>query len=476
MHGIIANLANGASSPSKEENSPHNYALERVVLGGMLFSPAMIEFVHDLDHLDFFNSFNAELFEAIKKHVLEYGGVTPHALFPLFRDPEAKPYIAGLVRDVLTYAQTKATIPALREYAARRFLHDLTVSIDRDLQKPDISVLALGDSVIEQVHRAFRKRGNGKDTSRSLGDAIAVLLGDLDSPETNPPIETGFKNLDSMIGGLRRGELIILAGRPSMGKSAFAVSVILNLAAGGNPCHMFSLEMRTRTLTARALSDLCYDKHPMVYNNLLDKRLYDGDRDALKVALRNFKHLPLIIDDQRGLTVSEIATRARQAAKDLEKDGQRLACIVVDHLGIVTASDRYAGNKVHETAEKTNALRTLAGELDCAVLCLAQLNRGVEGRENKRPTLPDLRDAGNIEEDADTVIFAYREAYYKRLQETDEMLEAARQDDLRRLKNCFEAIVAKNRNGPAETANLWCDIGSNAFRNADPKNEMPAIG
>jgi replicative DNA helicase len=164
--------------------------------------------------------------------------------------------------------------------------------------------------------------------------------------------------------------------------------------------------------------------------------------------------------------VSQIASRARKHANGLERKGKRLGAVIVDHLHIVQSSGRYAGQRVQEISETSAALKVLAKELDVPVIALAQLNRSVEARDDKRPGLADLRDSGAIEQDADVVLFVFREEYYLRTKGHDQAAEDKRIARFFEVQNQLEVIIAKNRNGPVGAIDLFCNIGCNAIRDA----------
>ena len=175
----------------------------------------------------------------------------------------------------------------------------------------------------------------------------------------------------------------------------------------------------------------------------------------------------MYINEQAGLSMAEIAAFTRTAAQMFERQGRELGLVIVDHIGKVKPSTNYRGNKVHEVGEISNALATLAKRENVAVLALCQLNRGVERRENKRPGLADLRDTGDIEQDADAVMFAYRHAYYlERQKEENDDKERARVKALELTRNDLELIIAKQRNGMTGVVELYVDMASNVVRNA----------
>jgi replicative DNA helicase len=176
------------------------------------------------------------------------------------------------------------------------------------------------------------------------------------------------------------------------------------------------------------------------------------------------RSLPIRIDPQGGLTVGQIAARARRHKQNLERQGRALDLLVVDHLHIMKASNRYSGNRVSEITEISGALKALAKELNVPLIAVAQLSRQVETRDNKRPLMSDLRDSGSLEQDADVIIFLYREAYYLQAPINDPVRDQVRIARLAEVRNKLEAHVAKQRNGPTGTINLFFDPATNAAR------------
>lgn len=330
----------------------------------------------------------------------------------------------------------------------------------------DVSMFARdGIDALNDVLAGMRQ---GKSESYTGSEAIMDAL-DAMQADAVPIITTGLADLDYVLGGWPRGELVIVAGRPGMGKSAFTVSSVARAARAGHGAVVFSLEMTRKQMGSRLASDLAYvAADPIAYEDI-GKRRVDGDRHIMRLRQAAEMARDIRIEEQRGVTVSEIAAKCRRIANEFDRDGRSLDVVFVDHIGLVKASARYAGIRHREVAEVTDGLATLAKELDCAVVGLCQLNRGVEGRESKKPGLADLRDSGAIEEDASAVVFLYREAYYLQMQgkrDTHED-EMRRQALLSAHENRLELIVAKNRNGRTGLVTAFCDIGSNAIRNLD---------
>jgi replicative DNA helicase len=320
----------------------------------------------------------------------------------------------------------------------------------------------------------------------SLGQAGAAAFDAAAAAYQNEGRITGFtwglEALDNKTLGLQRGEMTILGARPSMGKSAVALSCLMQSAAHGNNVLFFSLEMGATSLAQRALADLLYKEGAEIsYQAMARGTLSEAHFERMHKAQAYLDGLPFVIEQQAGMTVSQIAARARNAQRALEKKGQRLDILAVDHLHIVKASDRYRGNKVDETGEVSFALKALAKELDAAALVCTQLNRKSEERiaDDRRPKLSDLRYSGDIEQDADVVILLYRESYYlqRELEATPETPDnqSRRSEiflELARCENEIELIVAKQRNGPIGTVRAFAKMSSNAIRNP---NRSPAV-
>jgi len=275
-------------------------------------------------------------------------------------------------------------------------------------------------------------------------------------------ISWGLTDLNRLTGGIQRRDLTLIAARPSMGKTTFAVSVARNAAKSGAGVGFVSLEMDGNKVAQRLASDIAYDWNICVpYVDIIRGNLSQESLASVESALRDIGKLPLAIEEQSGLTVSQIRTKTENMMRDFERAGSRLDVLMIDHLGLIRASGRYSGNRNNEIAEMTASLKALARDYDIAVVLLSQLNREVEKREDKRPQLSDLRDSGAIEQDADTIMFLYREAYYlernKRCENWAERMIGA--------ENRMEVIMAKQRNGPLETRNVYAKMGCSAIRN-----------
>lgn len=280
-------------------------------------------------------------------------------------------------------------------------------------------------------------------------------------------ITWGLTDVNRLTGGMQRRDLTLIGARPSMGKTSLGLSTAIKAARTGVGVGFISLEMDADKLAARAISDIAFDWNAAVpYSNIIRGQVDAGEISALRSASLEIDKLPLIIEEQSGLSITEIRVKTEAMMADFERSGQSLGVLFVDHLGLIRASARYSGNRVQEISEMTAALKALAREYGIALILLSQLNRAVESRDNKRPQLSDLRDSGSIEQDADTIIFLYREAYYLQRENGGGVeKEAERAERLFECQNKLDFIISKQRNGPLDTVELFANMACSAIRN-----------
>ncbi|MBE7711856.1 MAG: replicative DNA helicase [Cyanobacteria bacterium SIG31] len=261
---------------------------------------------------------------------------------------------------------------------------------------------------------------------------------------------TAFYDLDNLMNGLQKSDLIILAARPAMGKTSFALNIAQNVALKANiPVAIFSLEMSKEQLVQRLLcSEAEVDTQRLKTGNMQAK-----DWEKLAVAMDAFSQAPIYIDDTAGCTITDLRAKCRRLAM-AEKN---LGLIVIDYLQLIEGSGRE--DRMQQISSISRGLKILAKELNVPILSLSQLSRAVEGRTDKRPMLSDLRESGSIEQDADIVMFIYRDEYYKNANEDEEMSEKAAN------KGEAEIIIAKHRNGPVGTVKLLFQSNITKFKN-----------
>lgn len=323
---------------------------------------------------------------------------------------------------------------------------------------------------LDEITAGLRRGGKAKTLVRAFEAADAALADAREARQMQglAGITTGLLDLDRATGGFLRRDLIVIAARPSMGKTTVATSISRAAARSGVGVGMFSLEMDAAKIGARYISDIALSAgHRIPYMDLIRGEFDQYQERVIEDAMAEYRSLPFWIEDQAGLSMTDIRVKAEAMMERAEQNGTPLGLIVVDHLGKVRPSQRYAGNRTNEIGEVTEGLKGFARDNDVAVLLLSQLNRGVEQRDDKRPQLMDLRDSGNIEQDADLIAFLYREAYYlenKKPDDPDKEIEwEARLDSVRR---AGELAIAKQRNGPLATIDLFMDVSCSAVRNA----------
>jgi replicative DNA helicase len=315
-------------------------------------------------------------------------------------------------------------------------------------------------SVAAETLGALDSVVSSKATSRmvSMAEAVGKLTARMQNPNGTRGATTGYMSLDGKLNGYAPGQLYVIGGRPGMGKSAFACSSLLRTAQSGRGVGMFALEMSSEEVSARMASDVLDNVRAPAYGDILKANLSKDQADEVAFAMSCLQDVPLYIEDAGKLTMQQIAVKARELKARYDAEGTPLAVICIDHLSLVSAGDRYAGNKVAETAEVSNACRILAKELNCCVVLLCQLSRDNEKREDKRPTLSDLRWSGDIEQDAHVVAFVFREVYY--LSQDPNVMPHVISD----AKNKFEFLIRKNRNGETGDVSMWCSIQHSAVR------------
>lgn len=456
---------------------PYTYGVEQAILASCLaHHEKLAEACGRVVASDFENPFHKRLFTILAGLHQEGRKPSVEAVIAIVGDTdEVSPGVT--VRDYLKDIITKRiyalglplddVIETLLDASQRKALSEAGQSLALGASYGTKSVADLATEAVAGIDDVLASTRAQKRKAYAVGEAGVAALALLEGEARKNPT-TGLLDLDRMLGGWPRGELSVIAGRPGTGKSAVATACMLKAAKAGHPACFFSLEMHDQQLGARMLADLAYTQdNPIHYEQILNRIALDEHKKRrLRTAQEALKALPIHIDEQRGLTVSEISARARKQAALFAKAGTPLEILGIDHLHIVKASDRYAGNRNRELAEISGGFATLAKELDVAVVALCQLSRAVEGRENKRPSMPDLRESGAIEEDASVIVFLYRAAYYLEKMRFDEHeAEQARMAELNRVRNKIEFGVDKNRNGRVGIVDAFMDIGANALRN-----------
>lgn len=469
---------------------PHNDEVEQALLGALLVNNRALEKVNEfLRPEHFYNPVHGRIFEAIVKFVERGQDASPITLKSYFEKDQdlssvgGGQYLADLAAHIISVVNVEDYGRTIYELHLRRALVSLGEDVVNEAYALNVDVTAT-DQIEQAEKRLFDLatagdyKGGFVPFSESLTRAIkqAELAYQREGMVTG--ITTGLVDIDKKLGGLQNSDLLILAGRPSMGKSALATNMGMNAAkawlqSGGKEgavVGLFSLEMSAEQLAGRILADLS----GVPSDKIRRGEIADTDFQKFVEASQQMSRAPLYIDDTPALTMSAIRTRCRRLKRQ-----HNLGLIIIDYLQLIQGSGSAGsqGSRVQEVSEITRSLKALAKELEVPVLALSQLSRAVEARDNKRPQLADLRESGSIEQDADIVMFVYREEYYlereqpaPRPEEAPDKFAARHDDWLRRMEethNIAECIIAKQRHGPIGTVKLHFEGEFTRFGNLE---------
>lgn len=441
---------------------PANVQTENALLGALLVDNSALGLVSDfLEGQHFFSALNGAIYDQAK-HLIEAGRTaTILTLAPYFEGVEVQGeyeslpierYLgtlavgAGLRASVRDYGRTIVEASALR--GLQVYCEDMLKAVaERSQDAPRL--IEDGMSALYQISRRLPSDRVERTREQTIDHVLAKAREAMQRGSGLVGLSTGLRDLDAKLGGMAPTNLIIIAGRPAMGKSALAAGIAHSVARSGIPAAIFSLEMSDDELYARLISE----RAGVSSEKLRRGKLEASNWPAIEEAAQGLKQIPLTIDQTGGLTIGQLATRARQLHRQ-----HKLGLIVVDYLQLMAGSGRNrSDNRTQEITEITQGLKALAKELNLPIIALSQLSRAVENRDDKRPQLSDLRESGSIEQDADVVIFVYREEYYLEGQEPP-FTEYDRHADWRnRMQNAAgtaEAIVGKARHGPTGTVKL----------------------
>jgi replicative DNA helicase len=455
---------------------PHNYEAEMALLGAILANNLVFDKVNEFLRPDHFaDALHGRIYQAAGK-LIERGQIanalTLKTLFdqdPALIEHGGAQYLARLAASVVTIINAEDYGRAIHDLHLRRQLIELGEQMVNTAHAQDLDLPATGQ--IETAEEQLFQLSETGDIENGLRPLTEALTGAINMAEAAVKREghvtgvtTGLLDLDKKLGGLQPSDLIILAGRPSMGKTALATNIAFNAAKAhmdspenGGRVAFFSLEMSAEQLAMRILAERTDISSDRIRRGEISR---DDDFTRLVVAAQELQKLPMHIDDTPGLTVPALRTRARRL-----KRRYGLGMIVVDYLQLMRSpAGMRNDNRVQEVSEITRGLKAIAKELNVPVLALSQLSRAVEQRDDKRPQLADLRESGSIEQDADVVMFIFREQYYhernepkQRDDETAEKFAARHSNWLERgdrVHNVAEVNIAKQRHGPIGTVAL----------------------
>ena len=453
---------------------PHSIEAEQQLLGGLLNNNDLYYSLEDkVDPEHFYDPVHSRIFEIVSTRIKDGKLASAVTVNTFLTEDEGlkelggSSYLAQLIAGSVASSAIKDYSKLVYDLAIRRELIILGQEISSRAQsikvdeQPEEQII-LAEQNLYKIGDSGKSETGFKSFLKALGEAVQVANAAHHRDGNLAGISTGFIDLDKKMGGLHSSDLIILAGRPSMGKTSLATNIAYNIAksfkkndnadgtsetVNGGIVGFYSLEMSAEQLAARILSETAEIPSEQIRRGDMTESEFRRFVEAAK----SIESSPLFIDDTPALTIAQLASRARRL-----KRTHGLDALIIDYLQLVRAGSS-RDNRVNEISEITQGLKAIAKELNIPVIALSQLSRQVENRDDKRPQLADLRESGSIEQDADVVLFVYREEYYKeREKPSDHDLEkmAIWQEEMDRLHGRAELILGKQRHGPIGTVEL----------------------
>ena len=463
---------------------PYDVDVEQALLGAVLVDNYSLDLAtRVLTPEQFYDPLHQRLFAAMERMWGAGQIVTPLTLKVAMEKDAGLAEVGGQTY-LVNLARAAPVIPNVKEYA--RILADFAIRR---------SLIHIGENIVNTAYEAPREIGPAKqiedaekslyqiaeqsrfgEATQSFQEAMARAIQATETAMRKGAISgvaSGFTELDSVLGGLHSSDLIIIAGRPGMGKTSLATNIAFHAAnvwmkdkadgadpARGAPVLMFSLEMSADQLAARILSEQTEIEMRKIRSG---RAMTDSEFVRLTQKAQNLSTLPLYIDDTGGISIAQIAARARRYKRE-----KKIGMIVIDYLQLVEPATRRSDNRVQEVSEVTKGMKALAKELSVPVIALSQLSRSVDSRDDKRPVLSDLRESGSIEQDADVVMFVYREEYYLVTHEPDIGTPEydAWMKKMERALGKADIIVEKHRHGATKAIQLNFDSRFTRFSNS----------
>jgi replicative DNA helicase len=496
------------AEPAGTQTLPQNVEAEAALLGALMIDNRLVEDIQlKLKPHHFFEPLHGRIYEAILKMTDGNRVANPVTLKPLFESDDSIKEVGGAAYLAQLTGSGAAVIGA-RDFAAQ--IYDLAllralIGVGRDLVEgaldtsEDVAPLAQIERAETELYKVAEEggaEGKAKSFSEATKEALEMAERALNSGGHLSGLTTGLEALNSKIGGLHRSDLIIVAGRPGMGKSALGTNMAFAAArrflrdttedglpqdkSAGAPVAIFSLEMSSDQLATRILAE----QSGITSENLRMGRISQEEFRKLARAAAELQSLPLYIDDTPGLTIAALRTRARRLKRQ-----KGIGMVIVDYLQLLQGTGRNSNeNRVQEISEISRGLKQLAKELDVPVVGLSQLSRQVEQREDKRPQLADLRESGSIEQDADIVLFIYRDEYYLKGQEVEmptpdeaatNLDRVSKYEDWRKkfddVAGRAEIIVAKQRHGSTGIVRVRFDGRTTKFSDVADDGYLPEL-
>ncbi len=487
-------LAEALDTRAPSRASPHNIEVEQALLGAILVNNEAFYRVSDfLEPGHFYDPLHQRLYETAAKLIRAAKIATPVTMKTFFVEDTdiggltVTQYLARLAAEATTIINAEDYGRTIYDLATRRSL--ITIGEDMVNIAYDAPVDMAPQEQIEDVERrlyALAETGRYDGGFQPFKDAIAeaiTMAGRAYQRDGHlSGLATGLDDMDRLMGGLQPSDLVILAGRPAMGKTSLATNIAFNIAKAwrgetgsdgqlksvdGGIVGFFSLEMSAEQLTTRIIAE----QSGVSSSDIRRGSISQDQFDRIEQAAREMQALPLYIDDTGGLSIAQLTARARRLKRQ-----RGLDFLVIDYLQLLSGSGKRASDsRVQEITEITTGLKALAKELAVPVMALSQLSRQVESRDDKRPQLSDLRESGSIEQDADVVLFVFREEYYLKNKEpkigTEEHFTW--QAEMDAVHGQAEVIIGKQRHGPTGTIKLHFDASVTRFGNLANADRMP---
>ena len=465
--------------------APNNVEAEQALLGAILVNNEAFYRVSDFlepDH--FYEAVHRQIYEVAAKVIRAGKKADPitiktHLPAELIEGVSMQQYLARLAAEATTVINAYDFGTAVYDLFLRRQLiligeETTDTAFEADVEMtPDKQIEQAEKRLFELAERG-RYDGGFQTFNTALAASIEMASEAYKRDGSLSGIATNLTDLDKLMGGLQRSDLIILAARPAMGKSSLATNIAVNVAKGfreeptpegnmktvnGGRVAFFSLEMSAEQLATRILSD----EARISSSDIRRGNIHDSQYSQLVETSQMISELPLFIDDTGGLSIAQLMARARRLKRQ-----RGLDLIIIDYVQLLTGSSRKASeNRVQELTEITTSLKALAKELEVPIIALAQLSRQVENRDDKRPQLADLRESGSIEQDADVVLFIYRDEYYLKNKEPREGTpeHLTWQGEMEKVYGLADVIIGKQRHGPTGTVTLSFEANFTRFSN-----------
>ncbi len=476
-------------------SAPHNIEVEQALLGAILVNNEAYYRVSDfLEPPHFFEPIHGKIYEVAGSLVKAGKAATPVTLktfLPADLDVaglNASQYLARLAAEATTVINAGDYGRTIYDLALRRSLiiigeEMVNVAYDSPVDLGPQSQIEDTERRLYELAETGKYDGGFQRFARALTTAVDMAAHAYQRDGKLSGLATGLRDLDRMVGGLQSSDLVILAGRPGMGKTALATNLAYNIAkawhgepqvdgrmktVNGGIVGFFSLEMSAEQLATRIISE----QTTIPSYRIRRGEIQPTDFDRIAEAAREMETLPLYIDETGGLTIAQLAARARRLKRQ-----KGLDLLVIDYIQLLQGSSRRAAeSRVQEVTEITTSLKALAKELNLPILALSQLSRQVENREDKRPQLADLRESGSIEQDADVVMFVFREEYYLGMKEPRPGSPEHQKWllDMSVVHGQAEVIIGKQRHGPTGTVKLQFEADVTRFADLVSDDHLPA--